>query len=187
MSLHTGEPVLGEEGYVGIDVHRARGSALQGTAAKSCSPRRPPRWCRAVCPTASARWSSASVHLTDIDIPERVYQLTIDGLQSEFPPLRTKQGEPLDLGESIEQRVEQYVRQSIEEAFAGAGRTRSARPTAEGAEDDPAGGLGRAQPRAARPCRGRRDPARTRSVLGRNGAAPPDPAKGQREHALHAL
>ena len=64
------------------------------------------------------------VHLTDIDIPERVYQLTIDGLQSEFPPLRTKQGEPLDLGESIEQRVEQYVRQSIEEAFAGAGAAR---------------------------------------------------------------
>ncbi len=30
MGLHTGEPALGEEGYVGIDVHRAARVAAAG-------------------------------------------------------------------------------------------------------------------------------------------------------------
>ena len=109
-------------------------------------------------------------------------------MQSEFPPLRTKQDEPIDLGESIEQRVEQYVRQSIEEAFAGAGPhegplapppkvPKTTRLAAWGALNLVLLGLAVVVVillvRAA--------------VLGRNGAAPPDPAKGQREHALHAL
>ena len=54
MSIHTGEPVVGEEGYVGIDVHRAARICAAGhggqvllsatTAALVSGPR---------CPTAS--------------------------------------------------------------------------------------------------------------------------------------
>jgi class 3 adenylate cyclase len=41
MGLHTGEPLVTEEGYVGIDVHRAaRGSPPRGTAARCWSRRR---------------------------------------------------------------------------------------------------------------------------------------------------
>jgi class 3 adenylate cyclase len=121
MSLHTGEPVLGEEGYVGIDVHRAARICAAGHGGQVLLSATTAALVASGLPEGVGEVELGEVQLADIDIPERVYQLTIDGLQSEFPPLRTKQDEPLDLGKSIEQRVEQYVMRSIEEAFAGAG------------------------------------------------------------------
>jgi class 3 adenylate cyclase len=121
MSLHTGEPVLGEEGYVGIDVHRAARICAAGHGGQVLLSATTAALVASGLPEGVGEVELGEVRLADIDTPERVYQLTIDGLQSEFPPLRTKQDEPLDLGKSIEQRVEQFVMQSIEEAFAGAG------------------------------------------------------------------
>jgi class 3 adenylate cyclase len=120
MSLHTGEPVLGEEGYVGIDVHRAARICAAGHGGQVLLSATTAALVASGLPDGVGEIELGEVQLADIDAPERVYQLTIDGLQSEFPPLRTKQDEPLDLGTSIEQRVEQYVMRSIEEAFAGA-------------------------------------------------------------------
>jgi class 3 adenylate cyclase len=121
MSLHTGEPVLGEEGYVGIDVHRAARICGAGHGGQVLLSATTAALVASGLPEGVGEIELGEVRLADIDAPERVYQLTIDGLQSEFPPLRTKQDEPLDLGKSIEARVEQYVLQSIEEAFAGTG------------------------------------------------------------------
>jgi class 3 adenylate cyclase len=42
MGLHTGTPLLTEEGYVGADVHRPRASGPPATAGRCWS--RPPRW-----------------------------------------------------------------------------------------------------------------------------------------------
>ena len=44
MGLHTGTPLLTEEGYVGADVHRAARIAAAATAAR-CSSRPPPTRC----------------------------------------------------------------------------------------------------------------------------------------------
>jgi class 3 adenylate cyclase len=52
MGLHTGEPQLGDEGYLGLDVVRA--ARIAGAwAARSSSPRRPARSSATCCPTAS--------------------------------------------------------------------------------------------------------------------------------------
>jgi class 3 adenylate cyclase len=121
MSLHTGEPVLGEEGYVGIDVHRAARICAAGHGGQVLLSATTAALVASGLPDGVGEVELGEVQLADLDVPERVYQLTIDGLPNEFPPLRTKQDEPLDLGVSIEQRVEQFVLQSIEQAFADSG------------------------------------------------------------------
>jgi hypothetical protein len=121
MSLHTGEPVLGEEGYVGIDVHRAARICAAGHGGQVLLSATTAALVASGLPDGVGEVELGEVLLADLDAPERVYQLTIDGLRSEFPPLRVKQDEPLDLGAAIEQRVEQFVARSIEQALAGVG------------------------------------------------------------------
>jgi class 3 adenylate cyclase len=119
MSLHTGEPILGEEGYVGIDVHRAARICAAGHGGQVLLSATTAALVASRLPDGVGEVELGEVRLADLDEPERVYQLTIEGLPSEFPPLRTKQDEPLDLGAAIERRVEQFVAQSIEQALAG--------------------------------------------------------------------
>jgi predicted ATPase/class 3 adenylate cyclase len=80
MGLHTGEPTMTEEGYVGIDVHRAARIAAAGHGGQillSQSTRDL---------VAADRMRDLGVHrLKDLAAPERLYQLGDD----EFPPLRS--------------------------------------------------------------------------------------------------
>jgi class 3 adenylate cyclase len=119
MSLHTGEPVLGEEGYVGIDVHRAARICSAGHGGQVLLSATTAALVASGLPDGVSELELGEVRLADLDAPERVYQLTIDGLRNEFPPLRVQQDEPLDLGAAIERRVEQFVARSIESALAG--------------------------------------------------------------------
>jgi DNA-binding NarL/FixJ family response regulator/class 3 adenylate cyclase len=83
MGIHTGVPMLGDDGYVGLDVHRAHricsaghgGQILLSEAASSL--------------VADAPVEELGVHrLRDLAEPERLFQLVGDDLPSEFPPLR---------------------------------------------------------------------------------------------------
>ena len=123
MSIHTGEPVVGEEGYVGIDVHRAAricGAAhggqvlLSATTAALVS--------GASMPEGVSKRELGDVRLKDLDDPERVAQLDIAGLPSSFPPLRAEQEEPMDFGERLSRRIEADVERMIAEGFADSGR-----------------------------------------------------------------
>ena len=121
MSIHTGEPVVGEEGYVGIDVHRAARicSAAHGgqvllsaTTAALVS--------GSAMPEGVSKHDLGDVHLKDLDEAERVVQLDIEGLPSSFPPLRAEQEEPMDFGQRLSQRIRADVERQLEESFAGA-------------------------------------------------------------------
>ena len=89
MGLHTGEPVVSEAGYHGMGVHRAArimaaghgGQILasQATAAMLADDE---------LPGVDDR-DLGEFRLKDLDRPERVYQLDVEGLPTEFPPLRT--------------------------------------------------------------------------------------------------
>lgn len=125
MSIHTGEPVVGEEGYVGIDVHRAARicSAAHGgqvllsaTTAALVS--------GAAMPEGVSKHDLGDVHLKDLDEAERVVQLDIDGLPSSFPPLRAEQEKPLDFGERLARRIQAEVERRIEESFGGGAEDR---------------------------------------------------------------
>src|SRR5436853_5838499 len=83
MGLHTGEPRLTEEGYVGLDVHKGARIAAVGHGGQVLLS----QTTRAL---VEAEVRDLGPHrLKDLSAPERIYQLEIDGLPSEFPPLKT--------------------------------------------------------------------------------------------------
>jgi hypothetical protein len=59
--------------------------------------------------------------LKDIDHPERIYQLDVEGLSSSFPPLRTHGEEPLDFDQRLERRIKTYVESRVELALSNPG------------------------------------------------------------------
>jgi DNA-binding NarL/FixJ family response regulator len=88
IGLHTGTATLGEDGYVGVDVHRAFRIANAGhggqiiaseTTAKALAGERDLR--------DLGPWS-----LPDLPEAERIYQLDEPGLGGDFPPLRARPG-----------------------------------------------------------------------------------------------
>jgi DNA-binding NarL/FixJ family response regulator/class 3 adenylate cyclase len=88
IGLHTGTAALAEDGYVGVDVHRAYRIASAGhggqivaseTAATALTPGRDLR--------DLGLWL-----LPDMPEPERIYQLDEAGLAADFPPLRARPG-----------------------------------------------------------------------------------------------
>jgi predicted ATPase len=80
MGIHTGTPLLGEEGYVGVDVHRAARIAACGHGGQvlvSAST-------AALTGTDGLR-DLGEHRLKDLSAPERVYQLG----ETDFPPLKS--------------------------------------------------------------------------------------------------
>ena len=83
MGVHTGEPRLTEEGYVGLDVHKGARIAAVGHGGQVLLS----QTTRAL---VDADVRDLGVHrLKDLSAPERIYQLEIAGLLCDFPLLKT--------------------------------------------------------------------------------------------------
>src|SRR3954454_8653739 len=83
MGLHTGEPRLTDEGYVGLDVHKGARIAAVGHGGQVLLS----QTTRAL---VDADVRDLGVHrLKDLSAPERIYQLEVDGLAGDFPLLKT--------------------------------------------------------------------------------------------------
>jgi predicted ATPase/class 3 adenylate cyclase len=89
MGLHSGEPTRHEDGYVGLDVHRAARIAaaahggqvvLSDATWQLAQPRLP-----AGVSARDLGWH----RLKDIEAPERIYQLLVPGLPELFAPLKS--------------------------------------------------------------------------------------------------
>jgi class 3 adenylate cyclase len=97
MGLHTGEPLVAQESYIGIDVHRAARVAALGhggqvllsetTAALVCDQ----------LPEGVSLKALGEYRLKDFDRPEPVSQLVIPGLLAEFPALKSPGVRPIRL------------------------------------------------------------------------------------------
>jgi predicted ATPase len=83
MGLHTGEPRLTEEGYIGLDVHKGARIAAVGHGGQVLLS----QTTRALV-DADVRDLGAH-RLKDLSAPERIYQLEIEGLLCDFPLLKT--------------------------------------------------------------------------------------------------
>ncbi len=89
IGLHTGEPIATGSGYVGLDVHRGSricsaghgGQILLSGAARDLVAN--------ALPEGSALRDLGEHRLKDLQRPERLYELVLDGLPDDFPPLRT--------------------------------------------------------------------------------------------------
>ncbi|HLJ81205.1 MAG TPA: adenylate/guanylate cyclase domain-containing protein [Ktedonobacterales bacterium] len=93
MGLHTGAPQLaGEDGarYVGLDVHRAARIAAAGHGGQVLLSEATAALVRDQPPGEGAWLRDLGTHrLKDLRRPERLYQLVLDGLPIDFPPLKT--------------------------------------------------------------------------------------------------
>ena len=90
MGLHTGEPLIASTGYVGMDVHRAAriGDAAHGGQVLLSQTTR--ELIMHNLPEGIRIQDLGEHRLKDMKYPTPIYQLVIDGLSYDFPPLRTK-------------------------------------------------------------------------------------------------
>lgn len=102
MGLHTGEPLLEDEGYVGMDVHRAARVAHAGHGGQVLLSQTTTPLVQDQLPARVTLIDLGRHRLKDMKQPERISQLAIDGLRSEFPPLTSEAvlppEFPVDLG-----------------------------------------------------------------------------------------
>jgi predicted ATPase/class 3 adenylate cyclase len=89
MGLHTGAPLPHDGAYVGIDVHRAARIAASAHGGQVVVSAETAALVSMSLPDDVRLRDLGDHRFKDLENPERVYQLEIDGLQQDFPPLRS--------------------------------------------------------------------------------------------------
>jgi class 3 adenylate cyclase len=89
MALHTGEPELAEEGYFGLGVNRAARICAAGHGGQVLLSRSTAGVFEEDEAPGVALRDLGEHRLKDLERPERIYQLVVEGLPDEFPPLST--------------------------------------------------------------------------------------------------
>jgi class 3 adenylate cyclase len=154
VGLHTGEPVVADNLYAGIDVHRA---ARVMSAAHGVQVLLSARTADLVAVELSEELSVRDLgehRLKDLTEPQRLYQLLGEGLESEFPSLKTLEnrltnlptqptpllGRERELAELLELIQDEHIRMVTLTGPGGTGKTRLAlQAAAEVIEGYPSG------------------------------------------------
>jgi predicted ATPase/class 3 adenylate cyclase len=98
MGLHTGEPARTDEGYVGMDVHQTARICSAGHGGQLLlSDATASRVGDALAVDGLTLSDLGEHRLKDIATPQRLYQVVIPELPSDFPPLRTLATRPNNL------------------------------------------------------------------------------------------
>ncbi len=125
MGLHTGEPALSTEGYLGMDVVRAARLCTVGHGGQVLLSETTRALVGNSLPEGVLVHTLGERRLKGIDEPERVFELEIDGAPSpattqtsapasEPAPLSSKRGMD-DFGARLASKIEGYVRRKVEE------------------------------------------------------------------------
>ncbi|HEY3310599.1 MAG TPA: tetratricopeptide repeat protein [Anaerolineales bacterium] len=142
MALHTGEPKIGPTGYVGMDVHRAARINSAGHGGQVLLSASTKALVEQVLPAGLSLRPLGEQRLKDLQRPEQIFQLVIDGLPSDFPELHSLNALPNNLpmqltsfiGREEQIRVlKQYLQRDRMVTLVGAGgsgKTRLALQTA---------------------------------------------------------
>jgi class 3 adenylate cyclase len=122
MGLHTGEPAVGDEGYVGLDVVRAARICSAGHGGQILLSETTRVLVGDDFPDGATLRDLGRQQLKDVE-EERIYQLSVDGQADRFPALKTerhgKRSRAEVLGEDFEQRIEDFVSRTIEGSLSG--------------------------------------------------------------------
>jgi len=95
MGLHTGEGILGADNYVGVDLHRAARIAATGHGGQVVVSDTTVALAQHV---EGISFRDLGEHrLKDLPRPEHLYQVTAEGLDLEFPSLRSRDARPNNL------------------------------------------------------------------------------------------
>lgn len=88
MGLHTGEPVRGRDRYVGLGVHRAARICSAGHGGQVLISNATRELVEDELPEGIALRDLGRQRLKDIDRPEHIFQLVVEGIPQDFPPLK---------------------------------------------------------------------------------------------------
>ncbi len=97
MGIHTGEPLLGPTGYVGLDVPRAARICSAGHGGQVLISQSTRELVENELPDGVALRDLGEHRLKDLERPQRLSQLAIEGLRNDFPALRTLENRPTNL------------------------------------------------------------------------------------------
>jgi len=185
MGLHTGEPAIHEEGYVGLDVVRAARICTVGRGGQILLSETTRALLGSGLPEGVSVFPLGQRHLRGIDEPERVFEIAIEDLVHEDmavaeqvearAPVTPPPGEELevdiarrfeDLGARLAAGIEERVLRSLGEKSDGAGAHASAPGKSPSGVDDIAARVASL---------GDEIDARVRAALAKKGIAPDDP------------
>jgi class 3 adenylate cyclase len=114
MGLHTGEPAVGEEGYVGLDVVRAARICSAGHGGQILLSDATRALLGNDLPKGVELRDLGSAQLKDSG-EQRIFQLALADGANEFPPLKTEAPQSAD--DRLEQEIERRVHDMILSAF----------------------------------------------------------------------
>jgi class 3 adenylate cyclase len=138
MGLHTGEPAVGSEGYLGIDVVRAARLCTVGRGGQVLLSETTRALVGGSLPDGVVVHTLGERRLKDIDEPERIFELDIEGAPapaadvtaaeaeaspspappSAAPPPAASGPLPPDFGARLSEQIQARVRRSLEEPLA---------------------------------------------------------------------
>jgi class 3 adenylate cyclase len=118
MGLHTGEPHVGEEGYLGLDVVRAARISAAGHGGQILISETTRALLGNQLPDGVVVHDLGQQHLKDVQ-HEHIYELTIDGRAASPKPLKTQspKSRQEDMASRFEERITAYVEKQLESAF----------------------------------------------------------------------
>jgi class 3 adenylate cyclase len=114
MGLHTGEPTVGEEGYLGMDVVRAARICSAGHGGQILLSETTRALVGNNVPDGAAIRDLGQAHLKDIQ-HERIYELSLNDQPDAFPPL--KEAAPRSSADELAAQIERHVHEQILSAF----------------------------------------------------------------------
>jgi class 3 adenylate cyclase len=104
MGIHTGEPMIHDQGYLGLDVHRAARICSLAHGGQVLVSRTTRDLLAGRGPPHITLHELGSHRLKGFSEPEEVFQLAVVGLPSDFPPLRTSEAGAAEPGLSGRER-----------------------------------------------------------------------------------
>jgi class 3 adenylate cyclase len=131
MGLHTGEPAVGSEGYLGLDVVRAARLCTAGKGGHVLLSDTTRALVGSSLPEGVSIFPLGERRLKDLDEPERVFELEIEGAAPPdapetvapqvpappAPPAPPPSAAPDDFGARLAERIEASVRRSVERSL----------------------------------------------------------------------
>jgi class 3 adenylate cyclase len=133
MGLHTGEPAMGDEGYLGVDVVRAARLSATGQGGHVLLSETTKALLGSSLPDGVSVHPLGKRQLKDLDEPERVYELAIEGVEvPDAAPVSRAEPDPEldldrrteDLARQMSERINEQVFRSLERSLGKLGKRR---------------------------------------------------------------